>query len=381
MYLLLKSAFLNLFRRKSRTILSILAICIGIVSLIVMISVVDGVYQDSLDILGKMQGIFVYEKGKVDPVFSNIDDSYINKIKTIPGIKEVAPEIYAVIAKLDNEIIEFNPTAAMTLVGLNADKIEYSSYGALIEKVTKGQIIKGNDNDQVIISKQIAEDYSKFVGENIEINNKKFKIKGIFETSSDFTKYTIIGRTNDVREVVDLKIGEYNGLYITPINLAESDKIASKIEFRFEDLQAQSQQDMTEQIGDLLDQLKLLVIFVASIAAVVAGVGVINTMLMSVMERTKEIGTLKAIGWTSQNVIIMILVEALLIGIMGGVLGVTIGIWGSNALGTTFGLNTFVSTTVIISSFLFAVIIGIIGGLYPAYVASRLDPIEALRDA
>ena len=132
-------------------------------------------------------------------------------------------------------------------------------------------------------------------------------------------------------------------------------------------------------VGEVLGNLKLLVVIVSIIAAIVAGVGIINTMLMSVMERTKEIGTLKAVGWTNTNVMSMIILESAFIGIIGGIIGIAFGYFCSFMLGYLGGVPTYVTLTTIIESFVFAIVIGIVGGAYPAYVASKLDPIEALR--
>ena len=128
-----------------------------------------------------------------------------------------------------------------------------------------------------------------------------------------------------------------------------------------------------------MGSLRLLVGAVAAIAAIVAGVGILNTMLMSVVERFKEIGALKAVGWTNNDIMKMILYESALIGIFGGILGILAGIFVAGSIESLAGLTTAVGVGLILQAFLFALFIGVFAGLYPAYAASKMDPVEALR--
>jgi len=100
---------------------------------------------------------------------------------------------------------------------------------------------------------------------------------------------------------------------------------------------------------------------------------------MSVLERFKEIGALKAVGWTRQNIIRMILYESLFLGVIGGIMGIILGFSVDYTLSLFLGVKYFISPALMIESFSFALFLGLIAGLYPAYHASKLDPVEALR--
>ncbi|NCN39124.1 MAG: FtsX-like permease family protein, partial [Candidatus Aenigmarchaeota archaeon] len=128
-------------------------------------------------------------------------------------------------------------------------------------------------------------------------------------------------------------------------------------------------------------QIGFFTIGIAGISAVVGGLGVMNTMIMSVMERRREIGVLKAIGATNSYVIRMILIESTIISLIGGLLGLGVGYLGSKAIGAFSGgqAQGIVTSNLALNSMLFALFLGVVGGLYPARKASQLSPVEALR--
>jgi putative ABC transport system permease protein len=376
--LIFKTAFLNLFRRKSRTILALLGIIIGITALIVLVSIVDGVYQDTSEVLGKMQGLMVYEKTLVSPVFGVMDDSFENKLKSISGVYKVVPEALVLVSKIDNSYFE-GQGGFVRLFGARPEEFKYSVYGTILDGLSNNEMLDPNDKFKVIISDDIADKYKKSKNNSIKINGDTYEIKSVFEANTSMSKSLIIGRLQDVKETGNIDSDKVSMYHVTPNDPAGSDKLKTKIEFRFEDLQAKTAQEQGQQLGDLLNQLKFIVVIVSIVAAIVAGIGIINTMLMSVMERTKEIGTLKAIGWTNKNVMYMIALESIMIGVLGGVIGIIIGVLGSQLIAVSAGLKVFIGLELIIESFLFAFFIGLVAGLYPAYIASKLNPIEALR--
>ncbi|MDD4983590.1 MAG: ABC transporter permease [Candidatus ainarchaeum sp.] len=380
MYNLIKVAFLNIFRRKKRTALALLGIIVGIASLIILVSVVDGLYEESFATLGKMQGITVFSADALAPFASEMSMSYKMKLESVQGVKVAIPQILQIVGTIDNKkTVATGPQSSYSVIGLDPENYDELIYNTVKENLISGQLLKSSDKDYVLISTVLAEDYKKSIGSKIDLDGKEFKIKGIFKAETSTLEKQILISLDGARESYGIAMDKTNLFNVITVDPSESDAIAEKIEFKYEELKAVGQQERMKTVGSFLDYLRYLVIVVTLIAAIIAGLGVVNTMLMSVMERIKEIGTLKAVGWSKANIIYSVVFESAIIGIFGGILGIVIGIVGSALFEYFFAINTAVTFSLVIQCFLFAFVLGILGGIYPAIVASKMDPVEALR--
>jgi len=182
----------------------------------------------------------------------------------------------------------------------------------------------------------------------------------------------------DAREVTGFPTDTVSTFYIELINPEYSESVAKRLGFVLgDDGEVWTTADISEMFTAILGSFDLVVFFIGGLAAFVAGVGIINTILMSVLERTRELGALMATGWTGFDLMKMILYEALFIGMMGGIAGIILGI-GLSEAASAMGLPSLVSLNVVIQAFVFAVALGLVAGIYPAYRASKLNPIEAI---
>jgi len=151
-----------------------------------------------------------------------------------------------------------------------------------------------------------------------------------------------------------------------------------------DDFSITSQQDIEDTLTETSDTLTLLLTITAAIALLVAGLGIMNIMLVSVTERTREIGIRKAVGAKRRNILLQFLLEALTIGVIGGLIGIGVGVGASKILSGSITMNystieTVITPDMIIIAFLVSVAVGVIAGVYPAMRAARLSPIDALR--
>ena len=376
---MIKLSFLNLFRRKTRTLLSIIGIAIGVAAIIVLVSLVDGFTAEFNDVIGDFKAISVLQKNAQDQTLSRINVSFENKIEAIPGVKAAVPELWFLPEKIDGEITGLTSIAPPSIYGLDPDKFFSTGSKGFIGELEKGAVLSNSDSGQVLIGKGIEKDYKKFVGSTIKINDKKFRVKGIMKADSDLVANIIVMNLADARELTTFPNDQINSLTVFLVDPTKDKQIAQLIELKFDELQAFTTADLAEEFESVIGNLRLLAVAVALISAIVAGIGIANTILMSVLDRFREIGSLKAVGWTNSNVMKMIMYEALFLGIIGGLAGISLGFIVDEILAQTLNLRYSISLFLLLSSFFFAVFLGLLAGLYPAYSASKLDPIEALR--
>lgn len=202
-----------------------------------------------------------------------------------------------------------------------------------------------------------------------------------------------MGNNIDSMLIIPLTTGIYlgsdtsiNNLYVKAENEDVIENTTTIIEYYLEetlslssdDYSVSSQDSMLNTMEEVNSTLSLLLGGIASISLVVGGIGVMNVMLVSVTERTKEIGIRKALGAKRKDILMQFLIEALVLSILGGIIGVVIGI-GVGIIAEDFGYTFQVNTTTVILAFSSSAIIGLIFGIFPAYRAAKLNPIEALK--
>jgi putative ABC transport system permease protein len=174
--------------------------------------------------------------------------------------------------------------------------------------------------------------------------------------------------------------GEYTEIQVLAESVEVVDSVVESIENEFgDDVSVMTAASAQEMVSSILGTMQAVLGGIAGISLLVAGVGIINTMTISVMERTREIGVLKAIGAKSRDVLIMFISEAVLTGIMGGAIGAISGFVLAKAVGNWINLPTAMSLDLSVLVVGFAVITCVLSGLYPAWRASNLNPVEALR--
>jgi ABC-type lipoprotein release transport system permease subunit len=246
-------------------------------------------------------------------------------------------------------------------------------------KISSGETLK--NNRQIIIGKMAASALKKKVGDTLELSGSRFKVVGIYETGIGWEETGGVITLRDAQTLMGRprKVTMYAIKVKDPARAAA---VVERINTENPDAHAALSGEFVDQMPDMQNS-NAMMFAITALAVVVGGLGVMNTMLMSVLERTREIGVLRALGWRRKAVLGMILREALLLGILGGLVGVIFALLLAGLLGLIPGVKEYLdplwSLPVFTRALTTALALGMVGGIYPAYRATRLLPVEALR--
>ena len=399
----LKSAIQSLKGNKMRSFLTMLGIIIGISSVITMSAIGKGGQEN---ITGNLKeggyGKFSISVDKQDEEFRwkyLLDDSIIDKIKESGKFKAVSPKISSNFAVKIGERKEMMFLSVTTPDFEEIDKIDII-YGRNILPFEYESGEKVITIDQ-LTARALFTNEKNAVGQTVELsqgrrgNDIAYKIVGVYKNPLEQMIKIMGGRRiprfvrmplNTYDKLFDLQSGGYTSLIVEskdPEKLAESmteaKKLMADITGIAELYEVNSESNAAASFDNILSTLNIFVTFVAGISLFVGGIGVMNIMLVSVIERTKEIGIRKAIGATNADIMIQFLMESIILTGLGGILGIIIGVLLGMGIGFAVKIPPIFSTASIVSSLIVSTGIGIIFGVTPAKKAAQLNPVDALR--
>ncbi len=386
---------------KMRAFLTMLGIIIGVGAVIAMVSIGMGVRQKvETSIAGLGSNLIIVMPGATTPsgvrlaagsstTLTNGDAQAIGR--EIAGVSAVAPSV-----QRSYQLVYGNQNWTTNVLGTTPEYLEVRNFA-----VAAGTIFSSKDIDTrarvAVIGQTVATNlFGEFspLGQTIRINKAPFRVIGVLEAKGQSS----MGQDQDDTVIVPLTTAQERLLGVTWLQnisvQAESPEVIDKVQ---EDITTllRTRHRLAPGVPDnftvrnlaavmataheTTSTITLLLGNIAAISLVVGGIGIMNIMLVSVTERTREIGIRKALGATFNNILLQFLIEAVVIGVTGGLIGIGVGMAGSYAISYFAGWNTVVSPISIIVAFGFSVLIGLFFGLYPARKAALLDPIDALR--
>ena len=391
----------NLFRNKSRTLLTSLGIVIGITSVIILVAITNGaksIIEQQLVSLGAktivLKPIGRTRSGVYRGQAQDFNQEELQLMKAMPTVAFVSP-----IVKTSNQITYANRTQVVAVVGSNEDFAKINDWatdeGSFINRIdvqdgAKVCVLGASVNKRFFGALRAVD---KFV----RIDGISFKVIGVLSEKG----LTPGGRDQDdfiLIPYTSLNRWDYKGQLYGISNIIISSTTTEDVEFtkysirrmlrerrsllkdEFDNFELVSYEAVTKKILQTTTILKALLSTIASISLVVGGIGIMNIMLVSVTERTKEIGIRITIGAKSRDIVFQFLSEAALLSLIGGIIGVILGYVLSQMASNFVGWPAIISTKSIFVACIFSGLIGIFFGIYPAFKASRMDPIRAIRN-
>ncbi len=380
-------AIKSIMGSKLRSFLTMLGVIIGVASVIILVSIVNGL------------------TGKIVSTFDELGSNLITvQVMGRGSNRTVDPDDMQKLVDENPELLAgVTPSVAFTgTVKSDADSLSNKSVTGVNEQfadvraltVEQGRFLTyldvENKNRTCVVGTYIVKelfDGQDALGESIKINGKRFTIVGIMEEKADseegsaddaiYIPYTIA--TNMTWN------GNISSYYFAAADTDSSDEAVNVIKTAlykvFKNDNAYmviAMSEMIDMINEITGILSMALAGIAGISLLVGGIGIMNIMLVSVTERTREIGIRKSLGATPWDIMSQFVVEAITTGALGGILGVALGI-GVSKLAGVLGLTSKVSIGSVIISFSFSIIIGVVFGYFPAKKAASLNPIEALR--
>ena len=413
---IIKLSMNSLSHRGLRSWLTILGIVIGVAAVVAIVSIGSGMQQTISTQLGGLGADIV----TVSPGFSravgthfggrtmqttttsqNLTNKDIQIIKSVSGVQFVNGIVSDRV-----DVTYLAESASVSVQGV--DPLAWREMTT--SELESGRYLTPSDGNVVVIGNRIANDMFKqplLINTQIKIEGKSFRIVGILEGSGGFAGFggddnTIFMPINSARTIVeDMDINQFSSIQAKVTDSESIDEIVERIEGRLmlsrhvtedtKDFTIASAQAMQETISNVMGTLNLFLSGIAAISLLVGAIGIANTMFMSVMERTRQIGTLKALGATNFEVMKLFLFESAMIGFIGGLIGIFLGFIASGTISEVgvrmggVGMRgmgggiTLITPELVLFAIGFSVFIGMVSGLLPARRAASLQPVEALR--
>ncbi|WP_445475236.1 ABC transporter permease [Methanococcoides methylutens] len=397
----LEIAMGSIFNSKLRSTLTTLGIIIGVAAVIANVAIGASFNQYFDEEIGTIGSNFIYIGAGANEA-NVLFDNELEVVRNTPGVVRASP-----INEQVAEVTYMSDTRRVTIIGVTGDYDKVANI-----QLSEGSFIKDNDQYVAVIGNEISEDtfdrrlanknsmditFRTRDGEEI---TQTFQVKGIVEKSeasfistgldSDTSIFVPISTMNEI-----LSVNDYSGIFAEGESIDTVSETSDEIDKRLgrymgissRDMEKDDvkpyfivdQQELLEEAGSLSNALTALLTAVALISLVVGSIGIMNIMLVTVTERTSEIGLMKAIGFSNYDVLTMFIVESAVVGTIGGVIGAVLGCLGAYGAATFMGLPVVLPAAKIFAGFVISILVGLIAGAYPANKAAKMKPVDALR--
>lgn len=391
----LMSSFHSIRSNKLRSALTLLGVIIGVASVIALTSLGEGAKRRVIDeIQGIGSNLIV-----IQPNWNNrevregrpvtFDDADIRNIeRSCPNVKRVVPQSFG-----NGRVRYGNKTQTVRLAGTTSEYLEIRGLGLSVGRFFS-QLDVGARRRVAVIGAGVAEEmYGKLnpVGKPLKIQGIRFMVIGVIAAKE--TNQFAMDQSTDDRQVYlpvttlarFTREQRYPVLFAQSTHSENTQQAADEIRWYLDrrkgenQCQVQTQQDLVQMVGTVLVIFTAVLAGIGSISLIVGGIGIMNIMLVSVTERTREIGIRKAVGAKRRDILLQFLIESIVLCLFGGIFGILLGQGIASVISMVSPVQAYVSAFAVFVAFASAVAVGLLSGVYPAWKAAGLDPIEALR--
>jgi putative ABC transport system permease protein len=375
----------NLFRRKFRSFLTCVGFAVAVGTTVALLGVSESferVWLESMTARGF--DIIVVEAGRPSQTDSALPEGFREKIVEVPGVKNATPTMVTA-THYSGEVTDAN----FLMQGWEPGSV-------LMDDLTivEGRWFTEEDQRAVVLGKQLAQSIEKRAGDTMVIQGTEFKVLGIYQSFIVYENGSLAMPLDEMQKMLSRE-GEVTGFAVVlEPELKQSEEKIQEVADRLSDLKLTVGSGYEVKLSAMpskdyvqstlyIKMAHAMAWITSAIAVIVGSIGVLNTMVMSVVERVREIAILRAIGWKKSRVVRMILGEALILSLVGAALGIGAAILIVQWLTTLPAIQGFIEGTIAMSVFgkgiVLALVVGVLGGAYPAWRAAQLLPSEGLR--
>ncbi len=370
-----KLAFRNFGRRRFRTALTLLGVAVGIATIVALVSVAYGAKEQAVSFLSETTDFMITSKAAGE-MQAELPERLVKQIKLYAEVDAAGPVL--------SQMVFINGEFAWAL-GITSD-----TYEIIYIPLKEGKAFKEGDKGKIVVGSNLADQLKLKVGESVRISassdepGKVFVVTGILEPTGSIVD---IGCYMDLKELQEIvhKRGKISMIMVKLRDPRLGESFKEKVEKRYGDLDVVEPEQISENVGKVLDMLNSVLLAIGSISLLIGGLGIMNTTMVSVLERIREIGIMKAIGAKRSHVLTIFLTEAMITSFVGGILGAIGGVIlakiASEIIPKMIGFPTpyKVFPALIFGPIALSVLLGMIAGFYPSWKGANVRPIEAIR--
>ena len=366
----------NLTRRRFRTLLTLSALATAIAAVVALLGIARGFTKSFAEVYSAHGiDIVVSRQGSADRLSSSVDLDFAQRIEALPAVDRAAGVLLETLSFEDQGVY------GVPSMGIAPDSWLLKDY-----RLRAGESLPADEPQTLLLGVHLADRMQLKPGDSVNLFEEKYRVAGIFESPSTWENGSMILPLAQLQSLTDRggQVTYINVILRRPVSGAEASQAVAAIEGLDPKLLPLATEDFVKT--DTRMQLASAMAWMTSAVAVFIGaIGTLNTMMTSVLERTREIGILRAIGWPRRRIVAMILAESCTIAFLASLLGALVAVIGTWALSQAPAARGILSPSIDVSILLqgvaLAIVIGLLGAVLPALRAAQLQPTEAFREA